>query len=155
MKKLLICCGFVVAVFITALFAPTAQEQELDSVAQALKSLDDYMAAFNARDEAAWADTLNYPHVRIAGGEVRVWQTKQEYMDAFDFDSFAERAGGWSRSEWDKKEVIQASKDKVHVAVQFSRYDKDNKKVSTYESFYVLTNKDGHWGTLARSSFAP
>lgn len=124
------------------------------SEAKALQSLDDYMAAFNARDPKAWAATLNYPHVRIAGDAVRVWQTEQEYADYMDFDAFAERFG-WDHSAWDSKKVVQSSHNKVHVALQFSRYDADDNKIATYESFYVLTDKDGHWGTQARSSFAP
>jgi hypothetical protein len=71
-----------------------------------------------------------------------------------DFDRFAEQTG-WHHSVWDKREVIQSGKDKMHVAVQISRFNADGEKFGTYESFYVLTKQDGHWGTQARSSFAP
>lgn len=117
------------------------------------ESLDDYMAAFNARDTETWAGTLHYPHVRIASSRVRVWQNKQEYIDYMDFSRLT--AIGWDHSQWDSREIVQSTKDKAHVAVQFSRFNKDNEKIATYESFYVLTLKDGHWGTQARSSFAP
>jgi hypothetical protein len=123
-------------------------------VAAAMKALDEYMAAFNSRDEKAWAATLNYPHVRIAGGEVKVWQTPEEYCADFDFAAFAKKYD-WDHSAWDKREVVQKGPGKVHVCVTFSRYNVKGEKLETYDSLYVLTNKDGHWGTLARSSYAP
>ena len=126
-----------------------------DAVAAAMASLEEYMAAFNARDPEAWAATLNYPHVRIAGdNSVRVWATQEEYANYMDFDAFAARFG-WDHSVWDKREVVQSGKDKVHFATTFSRYDKDGNKIATFDSLYVMTKQDGHWGTQARSSFAP
>ncbi len=120
----------------------------------AMKALDEFMETFNARDAAAWAKTLNYPHVRIAGGDVRVWQSVDEFSTYMDFDRFVEQTG-WDHSAWDERTIVQSGEDKVHIAVQFSRYDKDDQKIATYESLYVVTNRDGHWGTQARSSFAP
>lgn len=124
------------------------------AIVAAMTSLDDYMKAFNARDPAAWAATLNYPHVRLASGAVRVWQTEQEYTDYMDFDAFAKRFG-WDHSVWDKREVTQSGPDKVHFSTTFSRYDKDGNKIATFDSLYVVTKRDGHWGTQMRSSFAP
>ena len=125
-----------------------------DAASEAMHALDEFMEAFNARDPQAWATTLNYPHVRIAGGSVRVWETEAEFADYMDFDAFAARFG-WDHSVWDSREVVQAGKDKVHVVVRFSRYNVENKKIATYDSLYIVTRMDGHWGTQARSSFAP
>ena len=102
----------------------------------------------------AWAATLNYPHVRIAGSEVKVWPTAKEYIEEFDFKRFADQSG-WHHSAWDAKNVVQSSADKVHVAVTFTRYKADGTKIETYDSLYVVTKLNGHWGTQARSSFAP
>lgn len=124
------------------------------SDAAAMHALDAFMEAFNARDAAAWAKTLNYPHVRIAGDDVRVWQDVDEYTAYMDFDRFVEQTG-WDHSAWDERTIVQSGKDKVHIAVTFSRYDKNDKKIATYQSMYIVTNRDGHWGTQARSSFAP
>ena len=133
---------------------PTMDAAEASNEEAALRALDEFMDAFNSRDPEAWAATLNYPHVRVASGSVRVWQDFEEYANYMDFDAFAERFG-WDHSAWDSRKVVQSGKDKVHVAVQFSRYDADDKKTSTYESLYIVTKVDGHWGTQARSSFAP
>ena len=131
----------------------TAAEDE-DDVAAAMKALDEFMTAFNARDAEAWAATLNYPHVRLASGTVRVWETQEEFAAYMDFDAFAKRFG-WDHSAWDKREVVQSGHDKIHFATTFSRYDKDGNKIATFDSLYVVTKRDGHWGTQARSSFAP
>ena len=131
----------------------TAAEDE-DQVAAAMKSLDEFMAAFNSRDMDAWAKTLNYPHVRIASGAVRVWETPEEYAGR-DVFSILTSQYGWDHSVWDKREAVQSGKDKVHFATTFSRFDKDGKKIATFDSLYIVTKRDGHWGTQARSSFAP
>ena len=36
------------------------------SIDAAMKCLDDFMAAFNARDIKAWGKTFNFPSVRLA-----------------------------------------------------------------------------------------
>ncbi len=149
MKKITL----VLFVLATA-FCMATVHADADAEAAALASLDDYMAAFNARDEMAWAATLNFPHVRIAGDQVRLWKDVDEYADYMDFDAFT-RHFSWDHSAWDQKTVVQSTHNKVHIAVTFSRYDKDNTKIATFESMYIVTLQDGHWGTQARSSFAP
>ena len=120
----------------------------------AMHALDEFMDAFNARNPQAWAATLNYPHVRVASGSVRTWETEADFAEYMDFDAFAARFG-WDHSAWDSREVVQSGKDKVHVVVRFSRYNADNEKIATYDSLYIVTRVQGHWGTQVRSSFAP
>jgi len=127
--------------------------QEADSVREATAALDAFMEAFNARDPEAWAATLNYPHVRIASGSVRVWESEEALADSMDFEAFAERFG-WDHSAWDKREIVQAGPDKVHFATTFSRYDAEGHRIATFDSLYVVTQVNGRWGTQARSSFA-
>jgi hypothetical protein len=116
------------------------------------KVLDDFMTAFNSRDSNKWAQTLNYPHVRIAGDEVIVWNTPEEYANANDLQQFANT--GWHHSQWDWRRLVQSSDDKLHFLVQFTRYNDASKPMASYEALYVLTKKNEHWGVQARSSFA-
>ena len=44
--------------------------------------------------------------------------------------------------------------NKVHVAVQFSRWRRDGSLIGRYKSIDIVTNQDGRWGIQARSSFA-
>jgi hypothetical protein len=121
---------------------------------KAFQVLDDFMEAFNARDLKKQALTFNFPHVRIAGDKVTVFNTPEEFEKSLDLDRMLKEAG-WHHSAWDSRTVIQRSDKKVHVAVRFTRYDRQGGKIGTYDSLYVITDKDGHWGIQARSSFAP
>ena len=47
---------------------------------------EEYMNAFNARDPVAWAATLNYPHLRIARGELSGSETEEEFAKQMDFE---------------------------------------------------------------------
>ncbi len=122
--------------------------------AGARQVLDDFLDAFNARDEAAWADSLHFPHVRLASQTVTVYQDRDEFIDAMDMDAFA-RNLGWSRSTWDAVQVVQTGDDKVHFAVEFSRYNTTGEVFQTFDSLYIVERIDGRWGVRARSSFAP
>jgi hypothetical protein len=119
----------------------------------AVDAVKAYMDAFNQRDEEAWADTLNYPHLRLASAAVKTWPTRQAYTDEFDFDAFAERYG-WSRSEWESVEAVQVAADGVNVALRATRRDAAGKALSTFDTFYLVTRENGRWGVRARSSFA-
>ncbi len=120
----------------------------------ALEVMDNFLTAFNARDEQAWANTLHFPHVRLASGQVTVYSTAADFIAAMDLESFAESTG-WDHSVWDTLEVVQVSPRKVHIAVTFSRYTAAGDKMASYRSFYVIEKLNVRWGVRARSSFAP
>ena len=120
----------------------------------AIAVMHDFLAAFNARDEVAWAQTLHFPHVRVAGGEVIVYANEAEFIAAMDLDKFA-ASTSWNHSTWDEMNVVQASAGKVHITVRFSRFNSGGDKISSYRSLYVVENIGGRWGVRVRSSFAP
>lgn len=116
--------------------------------------MEAFLQAFNDRDEAAWADTLHFPHVRLASGDVLVYQDRAAFLDAMDLAAFAEQIG-WDYSTWDDMQIVQSSAQKVHIAVNFTRFDPQGAAIATYASLYVVEQIDGRWGVRARSSFAP
>ena len=116
--------------------------------------LDAFMDAFNARDDEAMCATFHYPHVRFAGGAVRTYETQADCVEQFDFNQFSQRFG-WNRSEWDRRTVVHAFPDKVHVLVIFSRFDDAGERISQFDSLYIVTRVGARWGIRARSSFAP
>ena len=61
---------------------------------------------------------------------------------------------GWHHSKWEHRNIVQASTDNVHVDTQFSRFNTNGKKIGVYESLYILTKENGHWGVKMRSSYA-
>ena len=122
-----------------------------DPLKSALTALDDYMAGLNRGDEAAANEACNFPHVRLAGGKVTVWQKPGDYKLA----DFRARAGdGWARSQWDERTPIHVGADKVHLKVEFSRWRADESLIGRFQTIYIVTRQDGHWGIQARSSFA-
>ena len=125
------------------------------AIAEASEVMEEFMLAFNAQDSARWANTLLFPHVRISSGGVVVHPSRGEFVVQMDFQAFA-RDYNWQRSAWDSLKVVQAGANKVHIAVQFTRYDPQQKPLASFESLYILQpNAAGKWGIRARSSFAP
>lgn len=143
------CCLLAVLAFAAAAAAAAARADDA-----ALAVMHAFLDAFNARDTAAWADTLHFPHVRLAGGEVHVYPDREAFLAAMDMNAFA-AAFGWDHSTWDDMRIVQSSPDKVHVAVLFSRFDAAGNKLASYHSLYVIEQIGGRWGVRARSSFAP
>lgn len=131
-----------------------APAQVREAEAQALKVMDDFMRTFNKRDTEAFADTLTYPHVRIASGGVTVFPDRQSFLDGTDFAAFAKRFN-WSHSQWDSIETVQADAEKVHFAVQFTRFNPQGEPYVSFNSLYIVQRTDAGWGIRARSSFAP
>lgn len=128
-------------------------EAAIEGAMGAMGAMDEFMLAFNARDPEAWAASLNYPHVRFGSGGVTVWESAEEYAQTRLFERLA--AIGWDHSHWLTREVALASSGKVHINTVFQRFNADNEIIGTYQSLYIVTNVDGHWGTQARSSLAP
>ncbi len=149
MKKIVSAMVLAAALFHGAC-ATAAQTDD----AAGLAVMDAFLAAFNARDVSAWADTLVYPHVRLASGTVAVYPDREAFIASMRLDALAANEG-WSHSTWDSREVVQRGPDKLHIATVFSRYHANGERYATYRSLYVVERVDGRWGIRARSSFAP
>ncbi|HYC46853.1 MAG TPA: hypothetical protein VED01_15365 [Burkholderiales bacterium] len=127
-----------------------ARNEHADSIAAAICVLEAHFDALNVGDAAALAATLHFPHYRLAGTRMQVWQTPENYLA-----DFHARAGeGWHHSEWDFRNVIAASADKVHFETQFTRYRIDGSMMGSYRSIWVVTYIGGRWAAQLRSSFA-
>ncbi len=127
------------------------------AIAGAMRCLDDFMAAWNAQDARALEATMNFPHVRLNGDNVLEPSAKgemtQQQLD--DMRRDAPELKDWHHSGWAKREVVAASANKIHIQTRFVRYRADGSVLSSFNSLYVVTNEDGHWGVRMRSSFAP
>jgi hypothetical protein len=117
----------------------------------ATRVLDDFMAAFNARDIEAWQKTFNFPSVRLASNTMVIIDAGYHQPGMFDRGALAE----WDHSAWERRNIIHAGPDKVHFDTRFTRYRADGSVIGGFDSIYVVTCEDGHWGVKARSSYAP
>ena len=120
-------------------------------IAAAQGRLDAFMTAFNARDLPAYEATFNFPHVRFASNTVTIINPGYHKPDMFERGALTE----WDHSAWDRREVIHAGADKVHIDTRFTRYRKDGSVLAGFDSIYIVTRLDGRWGIQGRSSFAP
>jgi len=121
------------------------------SEAAAMACLDAFMTAFNARDMQAFEQTFNFPSIRLASNTMRIINKGDQTQATFDHASLKD----WDHSAWEKREVIHSGPDKVHINTRFTRYRADGSVIGGFDSIYVVTCEDGHWGIKARSSFAP
>ncbi len=123
----------------------------VDAVARAKDVMVSHIAALNAGKEEALAATLHFPHYRLSGGKLKVWDGPEDYLA-----DFHARAGdGWHHSAWDSLDVIAAEPDKVHLDVSFTRYREDNSVLGKFRTLWVIAEIEGVWAAQLRSTFAP
>ncbi|MCP3401835.1 hypothetical protein [Bradyrhizobium sp. CCGB20] len=156
-RKLLALAGMFVSMSTAALAQGQAEDECLNPgndelLKQGCAYLDEFMKAFNSRDAEAWAKTVHYPHIRIAAGQVQIWNTPEEYAQSNDAKQLAQ-ASTWARSAWTYRKLVQKSDDKLHFVTRFTRYDANDKPILSADSLYVIVKKDGRWGALVRSSY--
>lgn len=110
-----------------------------------------HLEALNAQDSYAMAATLHFPHYRLSGGMMRVWEDADIYLA-----DFRKRAGDdWHHTVWDSIDVLAAAPDKVHLDVRFKRYREDDSVLAQHRSLWVISCLNGRWAAQLRSSFAP
>ena len=136
------------------LLPDSAPAEVREAESQALDVMYDFMRTFNGRDVPNFARTLTYPHVRVASGGVTVFPDRQSFIDATDLEAFAKRFN-WSHSRWDSISTVQADAEKVHFAVQFTRFNPQGEAYVSFNSLYIVQRMESGWGIRARSSFAP
>ncbi len=120
------------------------------AIAAARDVLRRHIGALNARDEAALAATLHFPHYRLSRGTLTVWDAPETY-----FADFLARAGeGWNHTAWDFMTPVAADPDKVHLDVSFTRYRADGSSLGSFRSLWVVARRDDRWAAQLRSTFA-
>ncbi|MFV0296630.1 MAG: hypothetical protein ACK5JT_10985 [Hyphomicrobiaceae bacterium] len=121
-----------------------------EAIAAARDVMHRHLAALNAQDAEALAATLHFPHYRLSGGHLKVWDTPDSYLT-----DFKARAGdGWARSQWCYLNPTAVGPDKVHLDIAFTRYRSDGTEIGTFRSLWVIAKLNGRWAAQLRSSFA-
>ena len=126
-----------------------------ESAAAAVSAITGFMAAINAGDTDAAHALLHLPHIRVSGAGVAIWHDREELEATYMRDFYARAGAGWHHTVLDSAEVLHSSEHKVHVLIQFTRFDADGHALATYRSLWIMTCVNGRWGAQARSSFAP
>ncbi|MEQ1913223.1 MAG: hypothetical protein ABMA15_30705 [Vicinamibacterales bacterium] len=149
--KLLICLALSFALPTSAYSQTQVKAAPPDVEAAVFSVLDELDDAFTRQDPVAWENTFNFPHYLLTGSELRVFerpgQTTREQMRV-------NVPPGWDHGGQTKREIVQASPEKVHVLITTSRFRADGSLIDSFDSLFVLTKIAGHWGVKLRSSFA-
>lgn len=126
--------------------ASTHSDAQLLSEAGAC--LDRFTAAFNRCDTLGMDAELHFPHLMLSGARQLVWEQPGQHPDGF-FDGL--KAAGWASTQYERKEPVLVSADKVHFVVVYTRRDKNSKILSTHTNLWIATCIDGEWGIAVRS----
>ena len=117
----------------------------------ALAVMDAHIAALNSRGQSAIAATLHFPHIRLSGTALKIWETEDSY-----FADFLARAGGdWHHSAFANIRLLRASATKVHLDAEIRRFTVGDRLITSFRSLWVITDEGGRWAAKMRSSFAP
>lgn len=109
-----------------------------------------HIEALNRRDQIAIAATLHFPHLRLSGTKLTIWNSEDSY-----FSDFLVRAGNrWHSSSFADIQLVRASATKVHLEAKIRRYAADGSMITSFRSLWVITFEDGRWAAKMRSSFA-
>lgn len=114
-----------------------------------------FFDAFNAQDHERVAQALNFPHVRHARSFVRT-ESAGEFLVQSRRGEAQLAKEGWHHSELERIDVIQGAKadtKKVHLALTVARCREDGTIYNRFETLWIATCQDGHWGIQFRSSF--
>jgi len=121
-----------------------------DSEQQALAVMEAHIVALNNHNPDALADTLHFPHYRLTGSSMKIWDNPANY-----FADFRARAGdGWHHSLFNDINIVHSVSNKVHLDVEVKRFDENNILLVNFRSLWVITCIESKWAAQFRSSFA-
>jgi len=124
---------------------------EDEDVTAALAVMDACIAALNSREQTAITAALHFPHIRLRGTALKIWETEDSY-----FADFLARAGGdWHHSAFADIQLLRASASKVHLDAEIRRFTAGDRLITSFRSLWVINNQNGRWAAKMRSSFAP
>ncbi|PON13758.1 hypothetical protein C2W62_32640 [Candidatus Entotheonella serta] len=114
-----------------------------------------FVDAFNHRDAQTLADTINFPHVRLANGRFLRLETREDFLAREARVGPALAAEGWSHTVMESIDVVHEGPDTVHLAIEHTRRHADETVYQRFETLWIVTLQNGHWGIQFRSSYLP
>ncbi len=124
-----------------------------DESAAALQTAQDFIDRFNAQDHAGLAATLNYPHTRLANGRFVTIADRAEFAALSERNRTRLDAEGWHHTVLTSITVVHAGVDKVHMSLAIDRCHEDGTVYNQFDTLWIATMQDDHWGIQFRSSY--
>ena len=109
--------------------------------------------AFNAQDHAAQAATMNYPHLRLAGGAFATIRSAAHFLELAKEIKGRLDKENWHHTNNPSIEVLQSGDDKVHLVLHQERCHENGEVYNRFDTLWIVTLQDGHWGVQFRSSY--
>ena len=105
-----------------------------------------FFEADRAKDAAAWAGVMRYPHVRVAAaGGTDYFETSRDYADAADWTE--REATGWVRTRGRQPTRLHESSDRVHLVGGWTRYNAADAPILWNRVTYIVTRPAGLHGS--------
>ncbi|MEE8245129.1 MAG: hypothetical protein V3R27_09035 [Pseudomonadales bacterium] len=124
-----------------------------DESSAALRTAQDFIDRFNAQDHAGLAATLNYPHTRLANGRFVTIADRAEFAALSERNRTRLDAEGWHHTVLTSITVVHAGVDKVHMSLAIDRCHEDGTVYNQFDTLWIATMQDDHWGIQFRSSY--
>lgn len=112
-----------------------------------------FIDAFNKQDHSAHARALNYPHSRLAGGHFLTVDSPEKFTEISARGEVRLAEEGWHHTVVRSLDVIHSGTDKVHIALTIDRCRENGEVYNSFDTFWIATCQEGHWGIQFRSSF--
>ena len=112
-----------------------------------------FIHAFNTQDHQAIAKTLNYPHIRLAKVEFQTIANQEEFAVLNKQAENRLRNGSWDHTLVESMESIHVGEDMVHLAIKNHRVTKSDDIYDIFETLWIVTLIDQHWGIQFTSSY--
>ena len=113
-----------------------------------------FFEADRAKDAAAWAGVMRYPHVRVAAaGGTDYFETSRDYADAADWTE--REATGWVRTRGRQPTRLHESSDRVHLVGGWTRYNAADAPILWNRVTYIVTRPAGLHGSTSPPTWEP
>ena len=124
-----------------------------ESAEAGIAAVHTFIETFNAQDHERHAQSLNYPHIRLANGKFTRLESAEEFAEQSRKAEPFLKKEGWHYTVVASLEVLHAGKDKVHLSLRNDRCREDGAVCHSFDTLWIATLVDGHWGIQFRSSF--
>ena len=124
-----------------------------ESAEAGIAAVHTFIETFNAQDHEGHAQSLNYPHIRLANGKFTRLESAEEFAEQSRKAEPLLRKESWHHTVVASLKVLHAGEDKVHLSLRNDRCREDGTVYHTFDTLWIATLVDGHWGILFRSSF--
>ena len=129
------------------------KEMNNESAEAGIAAVHTFTETFNAQDHERHAQSLNYPHIRLANGKFTRLESAEEFAEQSRKAEPFLKKEGWHHTVVASLEVLHAGKDKVHLSLRNDRCREDGAVYHSFDTLWIATLVDCHWGIQFRSSF--